>query len=221
MTRATDPRLNLLRAAEKLFTERGIDRVSLREIAAAAGQRNHSAAQYHFETKRELIEALLERHSTPIQASWFRAFRELDTRRSGLRDLIELLVRSIAAKLDDADGGRAYLEICSQLVAHPEMPLVSMRVATTPAAAEFGRRLRALAPVSTALFPLHALRLVAALHCSIADYARLREAKLLRVSRETFTLDLITALTGLVSGAGERPGKVLESRPRRKARKSK
>ena len=65
-----DTRLALMRAAEQLFAQQGVDRVSLREIAIAAGQRNVSAATYHFGSKRELIEAILERHSLPVQDSW-------------------------------------------------------------------------------------------------------------------------------------------------------
>jgi AcrR family transcriptional regulator len=59
-------RLALMRAAERLFAERGVEAVSLREIATAAGQRNNSSALYHFGDKRELIEAMLSRHSDPI-----------------------------------------------------------------------------------------------------------------------------------------------------------
>ncbi len=71
MTRQrTDARLALLRAAERLFAARGVDVVSLREIAGAAGQGNHSAALYHFADKKDLINSLLERHSDPIQSAW-------------------------------------------------------------------------------------------------------------------------------------------------------
>src|SRR5688572_11521762 len=68
--RQADTPTELLRAAERLFAARGVDSVSLREIAAAAGQANHSAALYHFSNKRELINELLVRHSDPIQAAW-------------------------------------------------------------------------------------------------------------------------------------------------------
>jgi AcrR family transcriptional regulator len=47
----------ILRAAEQLFSKRGIDGVSLREIIAAAGV-NSAALHYHFGSKAVLIEKL-------------------------------------------------------------------------------------------------------------------------------------------------------------------
>jgi AcrR family transcriptional regulator len=52
-------RAQLLDAAERLFAERGIEAVSLREIAAEAGQKNNSAVSYHFRDKRGLLDALI------------------------------------------------------------------------------------------------------------------------------------------------------------------
>ena len=74
-----DTRLALMRAAEQLFAQQGVDRVSLREIAIAAGQRNVSAATYHFGSKRELIETILERHSRPIQDGWLTTLQGEDS----------------------------------------------------------------------------------------------------------------------------------------------
>ena len=129
-----------MRAAEQLFAQQGVDRVSLREIAIAAGQRNVSAATYHFGSKRELIEAILERHSRPIQDGWTVELGADPDKTLGLRQLAELLVKPIVAKMDDADGGRCYLEICAELVASRSYPLIGMRVASTPGAAELSLR---------------------------------------------------------------------------------
>jgi AcrR family transcriptional regulator len=54
-----DVRALLLDAGERLFAERGIEAVSLREIAAEAGQKNNSAVSYHFRDKRGLLDALI------------------------------------------------------------------------------------------------------------------------------------------------------------------
>lgn len=60
-SRGAAARTALLDTAERLFAERGIEAVSLRDVSAAAGQRNHSAAQYHFGDRRGLVAAVFER----------------------------------------------------------------------------------------------------------------------------------------------------------------
>jgi AcrR family transcriptional regulator len=48
----------IMQTAERLFAERGLEGVSLREIATASGQRNNNAAQYHFGDRDGLIKAI-------------------------------------------------------------------------------------------------------------------------------------------------------------------
>ena len=137
-----DTRLALMRAAEQLFAQQGVDRVSLREIAIAAGQRNVSAATYHFGSKRELIEAILERHSLAGSGRLGSGARAtIPSTSSACTQLIELLVKPLVAKMDDPDGGRCYLELCAELVASRSFPLMGMRVATTPGAQEMAKRI--------------------------------------------------------------------------------
>jgi len=64
--RAARTRLKIILAAERLFAERGIDSVSLREVAAAARQRNPAVVQYHFGSKEVLVEAILAHHRPPV-----------------------------------------------------------------------------------------------------------------------------------------------------------
>jgi AcrR family transcriptional regulator len=71
----------LILAAERLFAERGIEAVALRQINQAANQRNISAAHYHFGSRDGLVRAVLE-HRLP----------DLDRRRG------ELLSRKVPAK---------------------------------------------------------------------------------------------------------------------------
>ena len=66
--RSTDGRERLLDTAERLFAERGITGVSLREITEAAGQRNASVVQYHFGSRAGLVAAIVERHMTVVDA---------------------------------------------------------------------------------------------------------------------------------------------------------
>lgn len=194
----------LLRAAEKLFAERGVDNVSLREIAAAAGQRNNSAAAYHFGDKRELIEALLHRHSGPIDDAFVPAIERLRAEgRESLRELAALLVRPLVAKLDDEDGGTDYILIAAELVNSRTHPITGLRAANGAGSAVFRERLMVyMTEIPPMLLPVRMLRTAAVLFGSIAAYHRLCIAGLY-VPREDFSVDLIGSMTALfASGAG-------------------
>src|SRR5262249_6285400 len=89
-----DAREQMILAAERLFAERGIGAVSLREIGAAANQRNNGAAQYHFGTKRGLVDAIVEYRMRPINERRLALLDEADAagRGADLRALVEVLV---------------------------------------------------------------------------------------------------------------------------------
>lgn len=199
-----DTRLALMRAAEQLFAQQGVDRVSLREIAIAAGQRNVSAATYHFGSKRELIETILERHSLPVQDSWGPALAADPEHRLGLHELLELLVRPMVAKIDDPDGGRCYLELSAELVASRSFPIMGMRVASTPGTQEMTKRIAEHgADVAPMIRVIRSTRLAGVLFGSIGDYLRLINNGV-EVSREVFVSDLVNALAGLARAEAPR-----------------
>jgi AcrR family transcriptional regulator len=57
---SADPtRERLKTAAQRLFAERGIDGVSVRDIVAAAGARNGASIHYHFGAKEALVQELV------------------------------------------------------------------------------------------------------------------------------------------------------------------
>jgi AcrR family transcriptional regulator len=122
---APDPsatRERLVAAAEQLFAERGITGVSLREINAAAGQRNSTALQYHFGDREGLVRAVLAKHSPDVESRRHALLDEYEAAppdRDQLRVLAGALVRPSATKLADRNGGRAYLRIVAQLVSRP------------------------------------------------------------------------------------------------------
>src|SRR3954468_1858537 len=66
--RGVAARRTLVETAERMYAERGINGVSLRQIGAAAGQLNTSAARYHFGSKVGLINAVFEQRMGPINA---------------------------------------------------------------------------------------------------------------------------------------------------------
>lgn len=192
-------RAKILRAAETLFAERGVHSVSFAEIQKAAGQKNRSAIPYHFGSRLELLQSILDRHSSPIHARWIECLDALDSIDPSPRTTLDVLVTGVATKLDDPDGGPAYLRIASNLVHDPVYPLASMRVAEAPAAHRLFARLLALVPVPRSLVVVRNERLLAMLYGSLASRA-VTEAKQAtpRISREAFLSDLLDCIERLV-----------------------
>jgi len=58
----------LMRAAEKLSADNGVENVSIREIVAQAGQKNESALQYHFKNLKGLLHAIHAERGQHIEA---------------------------------------------------------------------------------------------------------------------------------------------------------
>ncbi|MEO5841201.1 MAG: helix-turn-helix domain-containing protein [Acidimicrobiales bacterium] len=104
----------MIEVAERLFAERGINGVSLREIGAVAGQRNTAAARYHFGTKQGLVDAIFEHRMTPINARRVAMLDEFDRDGRGyeLRALTEAFVVPLSEMLCDVGRPSWYLRFC-------------------------------------------------------------------------------------------------------------
>jgi AcrR family transcriptional regulator len=99
-------RVVLIETAERLFAERGIEAVSMRDIAAAAGQRNHSATQYHFGDRAGLVAAVFEHRMRLVND---RRHGRLDTvettgRTDDLVAVVDATVRPLAEVVEETDG---------------------------------------------------------------------------------------------------------------------
>ncbi len=64
---AQETRNRILDAAEHLFSERGVSRTSLEDIAQAAGV-TRGAIYWHFKDKRDLVAAMVDRVTLPMEA---------------------------------------------------------------------------------------------------------------------------------------------------------
>jgi AcrR family transcriptional regulator len=97
--RPAEGRLRLLAVAEQLLATRGLG-VPNREIVAAAGQHNRSAITYHFGSRAGLIDAVCERHETPIaqhRQHLIARLRGPEDRTT--RHLVEAYVQPLAAEM--------------------------------------------------------------------------------------------------------------------------
>ena len=79
-----------------LFAERGVDGVTVRQIAEAAGQKNHAAVGYHFGSKEALVRAIVVHGARLIDDLRNRMLDRLEARGgpASVLDVTDVLVRS-------------------------------------------------------------------------------------------------------------------------------
>ena len=82
----------MIEAAERIGAQEGLAAMSLRSVQAAAGQRNKSAAQYHFGNREGLIAAVVRTRMSPVNERRLALLLALDDS-AGTADLVEVLVR--------------------------------------------------------------------------------------------------------------------------------
>jgi AcrR family transcriptional regulator len=118
-SRSTTDRI--LTAAERLYAERGLDAVSVRDITTAA-RVNTAAIHYHFGSKDGLVAAVLQRRAEQLGGRRDELLREIEASRAPvLRDVVAAMVVP-AAELaaDRRRGGRHYVGFLAAVLSHPE-----------------------------------------------------------------------------------------------------
>jgi AcrR family transcriptional regulator len=191
---ASDVADALIRAAERLFAERGSDAVSLREINAAAGATNASAIQYHFGGRSGLIKAVIAKHEVTIEARRHALLDEYEQLpEADVRTLAAALVEPLAAELT-TEGGPGYLQLVADLYNRPNPTF-------DPSASEdrtlsFGRwRALAIPRLTPEAVRLH--RRFDALRFTVSELAR--RARSGRKDHRLFTSQLIDLVTALLT----------------------
>jgi AcrR family transcriptional regulator len=169
----------LLDAAERLFSARGVNAVSLREIRLAAGARNTAAMQFHFGDRDGVFLALAERHMpriAEIQERLFQSAVDADALEEP-RSLVAILMRPVAEYLGVGTSERRWVEIMGNLASLPDLHLREMISFTPEAGMRAGRllhrRLMDDLPDRLALDRI-IMMAQASLHLS-SDHARLLE----------------------------------------------
>jgi AcrR family transcriptional regulator len=100
---------HLKAVALRLFAEHGVDGVTVRQIAEAAGQKNHAAVGYYFGSKEELIRAVIVDGARLIdhqRNAWLDRVEAEGGPRS-VREVVEGLVRT-SLDPDPPEWGECY-----------------------------------------------------------------------------------------------------------------
>jgi len=111
-----DTPTQLLDVAEQLFAEKGIDKVSIREIVRTSGQSNLSAAHYHFGSREALVGALVERRIRVINRLRHQRLDELVAcgRDASVFAIVQATVGVLAEVVKTLPWGPDYVRVAAQ-----------------------------------------------------------------------------------------------------------
>jgi AcrR family transcriptional regulator len=196
-----DPRTALLDAGERLIAERGVD-VPLRDIAAAAGQRNNSAVHYYFDSRGGLIEAIVERRMNWLEdrRMGLLAQREADGTAQEIRTLVAMLTAPIL-ELIGTPGITHYGRFLEVVRAHPVIAdarrlagadraavrIIATRLDTALPQLPPRRRRQRLETMATVMFAL------------IADYERALEAGVRTADPDSDAAEIIDMIVAMLT----------------------
>jgi len=186
----------LIKAAERLMSQRGVEAVSLREITRTAGARNTMALAYHFKDRAGLVRAILDRHAAGVEAARHALLDDYEKNGSDdVRALAAALVRPLAAKLSDPDNGPQYLQIYAELF-HRADPIILEAPLTDEADSIFRWR-KLLEPLLDQVQRQTHQRYAAALYTFVELSRRARDAP--HTDDSFFVSHLIDMVTGLLT----------------------
>jgi AcrR family transcriptional regulator len=192
-----------MRAAERLISERGVENVSIREIVAAAGQKNESALQYHFKNLTGLLEAIHAERSVQVQDKRAESLAEAlaKTPEPSLRQLCTLMVEPTFQLARASLEFRRYIKAFGHELALSDsspLKIASGKGGGGESGEQIGLLLRkALPDLDEADYRR---RMEAAIMlCSASMYHQARQQKAFRGHQsELFLHSLIDALVGLL-----------------------
>ena len=153
LTRGDTTRGELKRAARRLFAERGIAAVGMRDILDAAGQRNAAAVHYYFGGKDELLRELVIDGARTTEARRRDMVNAAEAKPDGptLDDIVRAMVVPSIELPGDWGEGETYLRFIGHLQAERRALFAETAGSESPAYArcyDHVRRLLAHLPLA-------------------------------------------------------------------------
>lgn len=124
MNELKNTRSRILDVAEELFSERGFDRVSIRDLTKKA-RVNLGAINYHFGGKEDLIAAIFERRILPVNEARLAALdavqQRAKKRNPKLEAILEAFIRPTikCCPLDAPKSGGAFSKLFGRCLSEP------------------------------------------------------------------------------------------------------
>ncbi|MEZ5735585.1 MAG: TetR/AcrR family transcriptional regulator [Novosphingobium sp.] len=112
-----DAKEALIFATERLIAERGPNDVTIKDIIEAAGARNSSAVQYHFQSRKNLILETFRNRMDTIDELRLTLLDESNL--DDARDLARALILPLASQLVPRKEGNFYLRFAERSMREP------------------------------------------------------------------------------------------------------
>jgi len=124
-----DTREALLDAAEKLFSEHGIQASSLRMITQNAGA-NLAAVHYHFGSKEGLVRAVFSRRLRPLAEERLRLLEASDLAgEEALEQVIDAFVSPLIRRMSESsDGAQEFAQLMGRAFTEPSEEVRAMLI---------------------------------------------------------------------------------------------
>jgi AcrR family transcriptional regulator len=197
-TKGNETRELILLAAERLFAQRGIAAVALRDIAVAAGQRNNFAVQYHFGDRDGLLRDITAFRSRISDESRTAMITELAVRgrHPEVKDLVAAFVVPLSNHLRPENYYLAFLS--RYVIERGGYSDFESAEATTTVLA-LGHHLRRLLPdYPPSLFRQRWMMATTTAVHAMARYQTLMNLSGLPATMEELVDDLVTVVTAVL-----------------------
>jgi len=115
--------LHILDVAEREFSRHGLEKVSLRELSTASGQRNVSAVSYHFGSREGLLGALLSRRIAQINKMRVQRLQLLARlgKAGDPHAVVGESFRVLGDTVRHEPWGADFVRVLAQVLLHPEL----------------------------------------------------------------------------------------------------